>query len=471
MFMMYHSEDDSDSDEDNSSLESWEHFDRDLPRARNNDPNVYNLNARGNYHTIMNMTDDDWEDIGRDISNNTHLEILCLSGSLNDRTALFFFRGLTGSRSIAHFDLKDNEFSSAVVRAMDQFLQNAPELEQLELEGNNIGSEGFNLLMRSLHDNPIVVLECSCCGITSSIEIEKVPTNLQELNLTDNNIQSEGFNLLLRSLPGIKDLHCNYCGIDSFSIDRDSFPRELFALGLSGNNITADGCRQLSFLLQREDSELQYMELINNKIDDEGVAVLVNALRVNESLGTLLLRDNNGISRNGQIMLLKLVADLSSIEATLDSNHFLEEIDLDDIDPEVTKYIDQITRMNRGNYSRTRNYYEKVIKTQLDSKIRTELARLQGVEHSLYSEINPLHLPEVLSLVGCRFESGELFVALKSSIADVISTVNRKLCVQQRRAYHAAMVKELDAELAEIEAAERGEDNGNETQGRKRQRS
>lgn len=44
-------------------------------------------------------------------------------------------------------------------------------------------------------------------------------------------------------------------------------------------------------------------------------------------------------------------------------------------------------------------------------------------------------------------------MALKSSIAGVISTVNRKACIEAKMAYHAAKLEELGAELAEINKA------------------
>ena len=95
-----------------------------------------------------------------------------------------------------------------------------------------------------------------------------------------------------------------------------------------------------------------------------------------------------------------------------------------------------------------------MIQTQLNSAIRAELADLLGVHHSLYSEINPLHLPEVLSLIGRHHGQGELYVASKSSIAGVVSTVNRKQCLQQQRAYHKAKLEAIEAEIAAIEAAD-----------------
>ena len=76
---------------------------------------------------------------------------------------------------------------------------------------------------------------------------------------------------------------------------------------------------------------------------------------------------------------------------------------------------------------------DKMIHTQLNSTQRAELADFQGVNRSLYSEINPLHLPEVLSLVGQHHGQGELYVALRSSIAGVISTVIKKQCLHPNK--------------------------------------
>ncbi len=77
------------------------------------------------------------------------------------------------------------------------------------------------------------------------------------------------------------------------------------------------------------------------------------------------------------------------------------------------------------------------------------MAELQGVSQSVYSEINPLHLPEVIALVGKNHGQGELYIALKSSIAGVISTVNRKQCLQQESAYYRAKIEDYSSKIAE----------------------
>lgn len=63
----------------------------------------------------------------------------------------------------------------------------------------------------------------------------------------------------------------------------------------------------------------------------------------------------------------------------------------------------------------------------------------------MYREINPLHLPEVLSLIGERHGQEELYVALLSSIMSLFSTMNRERCILEEKEYHAAKAAEYAA--------------------------
>ena len=388
--------------------------------------------GKGEYACIQNITDDGWEELGRDISSSFNMEYLSLyEGALNDRKCDFLFRGLTRG-NFAVLQLNENGLSAAAVRSMVPFLQNA--------------------------------------------------NYLRALNLSHNNIQSEGFNVLFRALSKyspLEELNCNSCGIESIDIDSERLPTNLNQLWLERNTINTDGCRGLAELLQGEDSTLTNLLLQDNKIDDEGVEVLADALQNNESLTELYLTGNDGISKQGQKIMLKLVNDISSIKATLQSNHTLTNLrvtyipyryrslsfgSLSDSDEEGPNPDDEILRRINMAVDINRKHEgvaagagkEKVILTQLHSGKRAELADLQGVDHSLYGEINPLHLPEVLSLIGQHHGQGELYVALKSSIAGVISTVNRKECIKEQMAYHRAKLEELGAELVATNALEWG---------------
>ena len=113
-----------------------------------------------------------------------------------------------------------------------------------------------------------------------------------------------------------------------------------------------------------------------------------------------------------------------------------------------------------------------MIQTQLNSVKRAEFVELQGVTSSVFSEIDPLHLPEVLSLIGRHHDQRDLYVALKSSIAALISTVNVKEFLNQQRAYYRAKLDEIEDKIAAMEAADvLAEKRRDSSSGNKRRRS
>ena len=59
---------------------------------------------------------------------------------------------------------------------------------------------------------------------------------------------------------------------------------------------------------------------------------------------------------------------------------------------------------------------------------------------------------------------------MKSSVAGVVSTVSRKECIRQQNNELLAKVKQLDDELAEIEAAQGGRAEDGESRSSKRRR-
>lgn len=341
----------------------------------------------------------------------------------------FLFRGLTRSSSINDLSLNSNRLSVDGLRSMVQFLQNANNLESLELDYNNIQSEGFDVVVRALHNSHI------------------------------------------------ESLNCSHCGINPSEIDNNCFPQHLTCLHLNYNNINADGCRELARLLQGENATLAQLYLNGNKINDDGVAFLVDALQTNTSLETLYLMGNDDISDRGELLLLKLVNNISSIEVTLQSNHTLTHVSLSGIfepSSRIEIYINIAVSINK-DYGREAGR-NQVIQSQLCSDERAVLCNLQEVvEHSVFSEINPLHLPEVLALIGHYHGQGELFCALSSSMLSLLSTVNVEKCIQRRRDYHLAQAAELtakveehntraaelDAKLALMKQAARGNDRNN----------
>ena len=116
--------DDSSSDEESSSSEedAEMEFRNEWRRIKNNDPNQTSIEMYGDergrdHHIIENMTYEDWEQLGHDISTNTHLEDLTLcDGALNDLKMTSLFRELTRSSSIYDIYFTNNDFGVDGVR-------------------------------------------------------------------------------------------------------------------------------------------------------------------------------------------------------------------------------------------------------------------------------------------------------------------------------------------------------------------
>mmetsp|Transcript_25248 Transcript_25248/g.50520 ORF Transcript_25248/g.50520 Transcript_25248/m.50520 type:complete len:436 (+) Transcript_25248:67-1374(+) len=374
---------------------------------RENDPGVTALYASGSFEHIQEMTDEDWVQFGRDISHNDYLYDLNLYETLDDRKTALFFQGLTRSNTLKRINIVNNGIGVSGIQSMIPFLSNS-NLVSLCLEGlDEIKPLRFSLLFQALHNSPI------------------------------------------------ERLDCNDCSLDSIEIDSNIIPKYLKRLALAGNCIDAEGCREVAKLLQKQDPTLISLNLNGNKIDDEGVSVLVSALQNNTSLKKLDVSQNNDITSKGGGLLLKLVNDISSIKATMQSNHTLQAIVLPELDDDYEHYIFDALRFNFEYYPR-RPGPLKVKCTQLHSGQRAVMCRLQGVEQSnaaLYKHIDPFILPEVLSLVGRIHGQGELFVAFLSSIAGLISTVNREEYLEEQKAFYEAKLKAINADLAAIRNA------------------
>ena len=381
--------------------------------------------ASGEDEHIQNMTDEDWVTNGREISNNTDLETVTITdGALNDHKMSFLFRGLTRSSSIEYLHLDNNQLSPVGVWRMVPFLQYANNLLELNLDNNNFQSEGLSMMLYALCNSSIEELSCCGCGIKSiDIDTNFFPNHLTVLNLNNNNINTDGCRRLSKLLQK------GECALTN--------------LFLNQNGIGCDGVEILADAIQ-DNSSLLSLNLSNNKIKDDGVAALVASLQSNTKLRQLCLAKND-VSDQGKIMLLKLVIDISSINATLQSNHTLETLEVgsryygdgneDEKDVKIQKLIDDVVKINTWYFEpkKARHGREKMRRIQLHTAKRAELADLQGVKHSLYSEIDNLYLPEVLSLINRHHGREELFPALKSTIIELLSIVDMKICIQKQQ--------------------------------------
>ena len=314
--------------------------------------------------------------------------------------------------ALKDLNLCQNEIDNNGVELLAVALQSNTSLTTLGLSHNEVDDEGVAILANALQRNATLTElylsdnEVANVGVAALAAVLQRNATLTTLGLGNNEIGDEGVAALADALQS---------------------NATLTALDLSGNKINDGGTATLAAALQ-SNATLTTLNLSNNKIKDDGVAALAAALQSNATLKHLGLA-NNDVSYQGKISLLKLVIDISSIKATLQSNHILEDLSVDDGDEyddeyddedEIQQFINEAVGINSWEDSPEVAGREKVRRIQLHRAMRVVLAELQGVTHSLYSEIDTLYLPEVLSLISRYHKLEDLFSALKSTMAGLL---------------------------------------------------
>jgi len=377
----------------------------DMNCIKNNQPNVNELNMR--LSDTSYFTDLSWRLLGRYIANNNQLEkvdLLCCG--ITDEIMALLFRELTYSTSLNHLDLSGNSsFGIEGIRSMILFLQNSPNLSSIGFNGHkNFNSECFTVLIQALQNTRVWRLEFHDCNITNISALE------------------------LYALP--------YLNVITFH----------------GNNIGREGCRTLANILQKKDTRLSYLFLDNTGIDDEGAEIIANSLKHNTKLKTLHLVDNNQIIEKGFKVFLKLLVDVSSVESTYNSNHTLNELWV----PKTSmgSYINAALHMNKTNTNSEATGRAKVIRYQLNSQIRKKLCHLQGIEYtsigSLFADIEPKLLPDILALIGENHGQCELYTTLIQMVPDLLSCIDRNSMIKYEMARNSLQMVELTHQLAAL---------------------
>ena len=206
-------------------------------------------------------------------------------------------------------------------------LQHNQSISKIKLAGINLrGIEQMSSLAPFLTLNPclkaITLRSCNLGPVRlhtlSNALLERSDDTLVSLNLNRNNFGGVYLDELVVALS-----RC----------------RKLSRLYLDGTGIGRNGCASLARLLESQDTNLEYLWLTDNAIDDESVDILVNSLTKNTKLRTIGLVRNSGITAEGWSALLKFVCDGSSIDNVTKSSNTL-------------RYVGMLTDEGRGEVNR-----------------------------------------------------------------------------------------------------------------------
>jgi len=356
------------------------------------------------------FSDSALELIGRYMLNNNRLKDIGLGDlRMDDSRMKLLFQELTGSKSVESLSFyirgvdREVVFGAEAISDMVPFLKNAPKLSYISLSGNEILTEGFELLVNALDGGSITQLLLDECKIDDISALEECTLpRLFMLHLSGN---------CITSIPSLKN------------------HKSLGWLTLSNNKIEKP--------ILGDIGSLDHICLDGNGINDKDVEVLADSLHHNTSLHVLSL-ENNPFTERGLCALLRLLNNVSSIGSTLQSNHTLKSITVphsigdftiprpepnsaDDTPArkELRKHIKDATRINSNSSNHGR---DKVIQTQLNSTKRYELACFQGTSESLFSDDDTFLLPEILALVGEEYGHNDLYQLLIEVVPYLMSS-------------------------------------------------
>ena len=385
-----------------------------INRVKNNDPDLTEFSLR--LSDVENFTNLAWELLGGYIADNDYVEYINLSQCrLTDSNVAPLFGGLANAGPLKKLLLSYNNFGIDGIRSMVPLLTNAPNLTTVRIGFNtNISTECFRILVEALQiGGTIEILRLSGCGIDDITALEHhTLTCLRSLYLNSNN-----------NIHGFPSTMENYTNLES--------------LWLKGSKLGIDGCRSIAKLLEKDGTRLKYLDVDSADMGDEEAGILATSLKNNTVLMELFL-DDNKFGEEGFSAFLKLLNDTLSIERTYNSNHTLTFIGLPVVSKgvgqakiqDMKNCIDHAININKrsegGSHTAGRT---KVIETQLQGSKRMELCHLQGIcqsYDSIFAQIEPVFLPEVLALVGEKLGQNELYRMLMATIPDLASFADRR---------------------------------------------
>lgn len=224
-----------------------------------------------------------WRRLGDILGQNTIVEKLCILYGNPGMVGLC--AGLQHNRCIQNLDLSGTDLlHTEMMNRLTPFFSSNPSLKKIILIKCNLGQAGINILSSSLSN--------------------RTEDTLEELNLSDNNFGDIDLDELALTLNRGKALR---------------------SLQLNNNGIGWKGCVSLARLLRSQESNVEWLYLGRNSIDNDSAIILADSLKNNTKLKQLALGGNN-ITTPGWSAMLQLVCNCSSIDGAMESNHSLNDL-------------------------------------------------------------------------------------------------------------------------------------------------
>jgi len=220
-------------------------------------------------------------------NNLTNIEIMHCNFGVEQCRALPSALGSINSKSLTKVRLKSNVISEEALADIITALSMQSHIQKIDIAENNLNKNGCMALSS--------LLSCSA-------------NELQNINLYATNMNDEGIDALVPALKMCDNLE---------------------VLNINGNpSVTTRGWQHLATILENPNSNIIYIDLTNNNVDNKALATFASRLSNNSSLKRLKLNTDwlseNRSSTESWLVLSEVLCNISSINSTYLSNHTLQ---------------------------------------------------------------------------------------------------------------------------------------------------
>ena len=248
------------------------------------------------------------------------------------------------------------------------------------LRRNNLGQKGIEFALDYLESNT----KCNTFGLMQNAvsNMHNHINRLCEIIKQHQSIKT----LALRDMARVG-------GMTGYQMLRMIMPigkEKLWAIDLSGNEISTGGDTFISDFLAGNNHALKNLVLKSNQLDDNDAMAVASALKHNKNLRELLISSNN-LTNLGWEALSRAVFDKTSLNTAFDSNHTCH-IDF----PDGNEIIDIIRNSNGKKLWRPSKLRQKKVYSILSSKNRN--CSNENIDH--FDEGMPVELlPAMLTSI------------------------------------------------------------------------
>ncbi|EJK47655.1 hypothetical protein THAOC_33608 [Thalassiosira oceanica] len=288
----------------------------------------------------------------RDMNSLEELRIDCEAdlANLNDGDMAGCIPSLAASTGMQSLKLNYLNLSTNSCAALRGVFPRMATLLKLVLCGNSLDDDCTRLLAQGLSD---------CCK------------QIQTLDLSDNRISDNGLDALVQRLPASVDALC--LARNDITLARHVLLLRFRVLIIWGNTLCPDGTQVIAASLANPECRIECVLLSQCNIGDEGTATLADGLRYNQRLTRISLGDNR-ITEHGWNAFSSILCDASSIQATYNSNHTLQDLGYYRIPEDVERMLS----LNKGK-NKSRVAANKILQAHRHLDMRPLFGRELGL--------------------------------------------------------------------------------------------